>query len=55
MTRCNPLSRARHHITVTIGFLTRIPVRHAPDVHMGRVASLFPLIGLVIGAITAGV
>ena len=55
MIRRNPLSRARHHITVTIGFLTRIPVRHAPDVHMGRVASLFPLIGLVIGAIAAGV
>jgi adenosylcobinamide-GDP ribazoletransferase len=55
VTRRNPLSRARHHITVTIGFLTRIPVRHDPDVHMGRVASLFPLIGLVIGAITAGV
>jgi len=53
--RRNSFSRARHHITVTIGFLTRIPVRHAPDVHMGRVASLFPLIGLVIGAITAGV
>lgn len=55
MIRRNPLSRARHHITVTIGFLTRIPVRHVPDVHMGRVASLFPLIGLVIGAIAAGV
>ncbi|MFM8856157.1 MAG: adenosylcobinamide-GDP ribazoletransferase [Actinomycetota bacterium] len=55
MIRRNPLSRARHHITVTIGFLTRIPVRHAPDVHMGRVASLFPVIGLLIGAITAGV
>jgi adenosylcobinamide-GDP ribazoletransferase len=55
VTRRNPLFWARHHITVTIGFLTRIPVRHGPDVHMGRVASLFPLIGLVIGAITAGV
>lgn len=47
--------RPLHHVTVTIGFLTRIPVRHAPDVHMGRVASLFPVVGALIGAIVAGV
>lgn len=47
--------RPLHHIAVTIGFLTRIPVHHSPDVHMGRVARLFPLIGSLIGALCAGV
>lgn len=55
MTSANPIGRARHHLTVTFGFLTRIPVRHAPDVHMGRVASLFPVVGMVIGGVTAAV
>lgn len=50
-----PWSRGLHHLTVTVGFLTRIPVRHAPDVNMGRVAALFPVIGLVIGVIVAAV
>lgn len=45
--------RPLHHFAVTIGFLTRIPVRHEPDVHMGRVAALFPIVGSLIGAITA--
>jgi adenosylcobinamide-GDP ribazoletransferase len=48
-------TRGAHHLTVTVGFLTRIPVRHAPDVHMGRVAALFPVIGAVIGVIVAAV
>lgn len=48
-------TRCRHHLLVTIGFLTRIPVRHEPYVHMGRVASLFPVIGALIGGITAAV
>lgn len=51
MSRTRP--RPLHHVLVTIGFLTRIPVDHAPDVHMGRVASLFPVIGACIGGIAA--
>lgn len=50
-----PTLRPVHHLMVTIGFLTRIPVRHATDVHMGRVASLFPVIGTLIGVIVAAV
>lgn len=39
---------------VALAFLTRIPVKHDPKVHMPRSASLFPLIGLLVG-IVAGV
>lgn len=45
--------RPFHHLAVTIGFLTRIPVRHDDDVHMGRVAALFPVIGMMVGAMSA--
>lgn len=47
------MTRVVHHVKSTVGFLTRIPVRHAPDVHMGRIASLFPIVGTLIGVITA--
>lgn len=50
-----PKRHPLHHLTVTIGFLSRIPVRHDPDVHMGRVAALFPVVGAMIGMITAAV
>ena len=49
------MKRSVHHLVVTVGFLTRIPVRHEPDVHMGRVAALFPIVGALIGGIGATV
>lgn len=43
-----------HDIAVAVAFLTRIPLRHGPDVVLHRSARWFPLVGAIVGALSGG-
>jgi len=43
-----------HDIAVAVTFLTRIPLRHGPDVALHRIARWFPVVGAVVGALSGG-
>lgn len=43
-----------HDCAVAFTFLTRIPLRHKPEVALHRVARWFPVVGAVVGALSGG-
>lgn len=44
-----------HDIKVAFAFMTRIPINHKPNVNLRKSARWFPLVGAVVGAVSAGV
>lgn len=44
-----------HDLRLTVAFLTRVRVTHGPHVELDRMARWFPLVGLLIGGVAAGV
>lgn len=48
------MRRTLHDVAVAVTFLTRIPVRHGPDVVLHRSARWFPIVGAMVGALSGG-
>lgn len=45
---------ALHDLAVAVTFLTRIPLRHGPEVVLHRSARWFPVVGAMVGALSGG-